>query len=331
MAPKYLSSLLLAGSATAAAGFQLHGHLNALAANNAVNAAATTDAGYQACTSVSSLVLSCSAAGSLADNIPEASQAACVCCQGQSELDPQYSNCAAYINTALQNPSLGSVYGAVYTFCAEYSCGAAAAPSTTTTTQPPTTVAFITTSRAATITSAASVVPAACASVVSIASRCANGDSEDEILSCLCHDTSGKTDTQVEEWASSCLPWAQSNSLQQDVTVIQALESVCTAGAGAVSSLSSQASTSTSDDDDGGFTVTTNRPAFGLPTAGGTAASDPAASTATQTRVVETEAPAVTSSTSSAAAGVMVQQPLGGVAAWVVNGLVAVAGWFVVL
>lgn len=106
MAPKkYLSSLLLAGSATA---FQFHGHLNALAANNAVNAVATTDAGYQACTSVSSLVLSCSAAGSLADNIPEASQAACVCCQGQSELDPQYSSCAAYINTALQNPSLGS-------------------------------------------------------------------------------------------------------------------------------------------------------------------------------------------------------------------------------
>lgn len=111
--------------------------------------------------------------------------------------------------------------------------------------------------------------------------------------------------------------------------MIQALESICTAGTGAVSSLSAQASTSTSDDDDG-FTVTTSRPAFGLPTAGGTAASDPAASTATQTRVVETEAPAVTSSTSSAA-GVMVQQPLGGVAAWVVNGLVAVAGWFVVL
>ncbi|KAK3486011.1 uncharacterized protein B0T23DRAFT_243806 [Neurospora hispaniola] len=326
MALKYLSPLILAGSATATAGFQFHGHLNALAANNAVNAAATTDAGYQACTSVSSVVLSCSAAGSLADNIPEASQAACVCCQGQSELDPQYSSCAAYINTALQNPSLGSVYGAVYTFCAEYSCGAAAAPSTTTT-QPPTTVAFITTSRA-TITSAASV-PAACASVVSIASRCANGNGEDEILSCLCHDTSGKTNTQVEEWASSCLPWAQSNSLQQDVTVIQALESVCTAGAGAVSSLSAQASTSTSDDD-GGFTVTTSRPAVGLPTAGGTVASDPVASTATQTRVVETEAPAVTSSTSSAA-GVMVQQPLGGVAAWVVNGLVAVAGWFVVL
>ncbi|KAL0471603.1 hypothetical protein QR685DRAFT_519581 [Neurospora intermedia] len=323
MAPKkYLSSLLLAGSATA---FQFHGHLNALAANNAVNAVATTDAGYQACTSVSSLVLSCSAAGSLADNIPEASQAACVCCQGQSELDPQYSSCAAYINTALQNPSLGSVYGAVYTFCAEYSCGAA--PSTTATTQPPTTVGFITTSRA-TITSAASV-PAACASVVSIASRCANGDSEDEIVSCLCHDTSGKAITQVEELASSCLPWARRNS-PQDVTVIQALESVCAVGAGTVSSLPGQASTTTSDND-GGFTVTTSRPAFGLPTAGGTAAaSDPVASTATQTRVVETEAPAVTSSTSSAA-GVMVQQPLGGVAAWVVNGLVAVAGWFVMI
>lgn len=109
MAPKkYLSpALLLAGSATA---FQFHGRLNDLAANNAVNARAiaTTDAGYKACTAVSSVVMSCSAAGSIADSVPEASQAACVCCQGQNELDPVYSSCAAYVNTALQDPSLAS-------------------------------------------------------------------------------------------------------------------------------------------------------------------------------------------------------------------------------
>ena len=105
MAPKYLSSLLLAGSATA---FQFSGHLNALAANNAIDGPATTDAGYQACTTVSAVIMSCSAAGSIADSVPEASQAACVCCQGNNELDPKYSSCAAYINTALSEPSLGS-------------------------------------------------------------------------------------------------------------------------------------------------------------------------------------------------------------------------------
>ncbi|KAK3337903.1 hypothetical protein B0H65DRAFT_306974 [Neurospora tetraspora] len=318
MAPKYLSPLLLAGSATATA-FQFHGHLNALAANNAVNAVATTDAGYKACTAVSSVVMSCSAAGSVADNVPEASQAACVCCQGQNELDSQYSSCAAYINTALQNPSLGSIYDAVYTICADYKCGAAAVPSTT---QPPATAA---TTSFATITSAPAV-PAACSSVVSIASRCSGGN-EDEILSCLCHDTSGKTNTQVQNWASSCLPWAKSNS-PEDVTVVEALESICTAIAG--SSLSAKATKSSSGDDN--LTVT-NRPAFGLPT--GTAGSNDDVSTATQTRIVETEAPAVTSSRSvtsnrSSAAGVMVQQPLGGVAAWVVNGLLAVAGYLVI-
>lgn len=103
---KYLSPLLLAGSATA---FEFYGlGLKALAANNAVNAAASTDAGYKACNSVSSVVMSCSAAGSIAESVPEASQAACVCCQGNSELDPVYSNCAAYVSTALQNPSLAS-------------------------------------------------------------------------------------------------------------------------------------------------------------------------------------------------------------------------------
>ena len=104
MALKYLSPLLLAGSATA---LEFHGlGLKALAANNAVNAAATTDAGFKACNSVSSVVMSCSAAGSIADNIPEASQAACVCCQGNNELDPAYSSCANYVSTALQQPSL---------------------------------------------------------------------------------------------------------------------------------------------------------------------------------------------------------------------------------
>ena len=106
MALKYLSPLLLAGSATA---FEFHGlGLKALAANNAVNAAATTDAGFKACNSVSSVVMSCSAAGSIADNVPEASQAACICCRGNNELDPIYSNCAAYVSTVVQNPSLAA-------------------------------------------------------------------------------------------------------------------------------------------------------------------------------------------------------------------------------
>ncbi|KAK3953457.1 hypothetical protein QBC32DRAFT_118674 [Pseudoneurospora amorphoporcata] len=311
MASKYLSPLLLAGSAAA---FQFHGNLNRLAANNAVNAVATTDAGFKACAAVSSVVMSCSAAGSVAENVPEASQAACVCCQGNNELDPVYSSCAAYVNTALQDPSLAAVYGAVYTVCASYRCGAAAAP---TTTEPPTTVA---TTIRATITSAP-VVPAACSSVVSIASRCAAG-AEDKVLSCLCHDTSGKTNTQVQNWASSCLPWAKSNS-PEDVTVVEALETICAAGAGA-SSLSAKATESSGDE-----SSVTNRPAFGLPTGTASSRDDDVTTSATQTRIVETEAPAVSSSRSSAAGG-LVQQPLGGVAAWVVNGLVAVAGYLVV-
>lgn len=101
-----------------------------------------------------------------------------------------------------------SVYGAVYTLCANYKCGAAAAPSTTKPPAPPPTTAK------PTVTSAP--IPAACSSVVSIANRCANGD-EEEILSCLCHDASGKTNTQVQNWASSCLPYAKSEA-PEDVT-----------------------------------------------------------------------------------------------------------------
>lgn len=111
--------------------------------------------------------------------------------------------------------------------------------------------------------------------------------------------------------------------------MVEVLETICAAGAGAGSSLSVKATQSSGGEDESSLT---NRPAFGLPT--GTASSsdvdDDVTTAVTQTRIVETEAPAVSSSRSSAAGAMMVQQPLGGVAAWVVNGLVAVAGYLVV-
>lgn len=326
MAPKkYISSLFLAG--TSATAFQFHGRLNNLAANNAVNAVATTDAGYKACTAVSSVVMSCSAAGSIADSVPEASQAACVCCQGQNELDPVYSSCAAYVKTALQDPSLAAVYDAVFTVCASYECGAAAAPSTT---RQPTSVVQPTTTARATITSVP-VMPAACSSVVSIADRCekSGGDDASALVSCLCHDTSGKTNTQVQNWASSCLPWAKTES-PNDVSALETFESICTAGLAAESSSLSAKATQSGN---GGSSVA-NRPAFGFPTGSAGGSDDDMTTAPTQTgrTAEETDAPASVSSSRSSAAGVGMgqQQPLGAVAKWVVNGLVAVAGFLVV-
>lgn len=111
--------------------------------------------------------------------------------------------------------------------------------------------------------------------------------------------------------------------------MVEALQTICAAGAD-TGSLSAKATQSSTDDEPSSVT---NRPAFGLPT--GTAGSSDddgdETTTATQTRSAGTQASstAVSSSRSSAAGG-LVQQPLSGVAAWVVNGLVAVAGYLVV-
>lgn len=102
---------------------------------------------------------------------------------------------------------------------------------------------------------------------------------------------------------------------------LEAFESICTAGLAAddSSSLSAKAT---------GASSVTNRPAFGLPT--GSAGGDEVTTTQT-TNAEETDAPTFSSSRSSAAGvGMAQQQPLGGVAKWVVNGLVAVAGFLVV-
>ncbi|KAK3398255.1 hypothetical protein B0T20DRAFT_203527 [Sordaria brevicollis] len=322
MAPKkYLCPvLLLAGSASASL---FNGRINNLAANNVVNARAiaTTDAGYKACATVSAVVMSCSKAGSIADNVPEATQKACVCCNGQNELDPVYSSCAAYVNTALQAPSLAQLYNDVFTVCAGYKCGAAAAPSTTTS---PSSVTTAPTTSKATITSAP-VIPAACNSVVSIASRCEGsaGDDKSAIVSCLCHDTSGKTNTQIQNWASSCLPWAEKESTE-DVTALEAFESICTAG------LPSDDDTSSTTQSSSGQS---NRPAFAVPSTAGSVDEPPRPTQGTGGNAEQTYEPAGVSSSRSSAAGVgmgVQHQPLGGVARWVVNGLVAVAGLLVV-
>ncbi|KAH8681455.1 hypothetical protein BX600DRAFT_429390 [Xylariales sp. PMI_506] len=230
----HFSSLLLAGPAAAQL-FTAPAVLNA-----AANAAATTGAGYSACVTAAGAIDYCSSAIPDFDNAPATEVAQCLCCSSTA-YDPSFfdgyaQTCATYVKTALPaSTDLYSAYSSLGSFCEVEGnvCagggggGVTATPTATAKTSQPT------------ITEAATV-PAACSTVLSILSFCADGDTAFLELpiqtqaECYCYlsDTIAHTITWAPDlfdgYGSQCAQWAKTAD-PTDYSALAVYGTVCSA------------------------------------------------------------------------------------------------------
>ncbi|KAK0636847.1 hypothetical protein B0T17DRAFT_91850 [Bombardia bombarda] len=241
MAPKLLSALMLAHSVTATLNQAIHVNVIATIVA-AADPTATNDPGYLACSAAASAVSWCQVHSSLQTTLPTATILDCLCCEAGQELDDIYSSCASYIyysGSAGQEEAYTTAYELYQVCSAGDTCaygggGTGVLPSTTTR---PTVSSF---SQAATGTRSSSVpvtaIPPACSSLVSVYNECSESISGFatatassivyELASCACYDNSGTFNTQLDDWASSCAPWART-SATDDYALVSVFQSFC--------------------------------------------------------------------------------------------------------
>lgn len=191
---------------------------------NIIAAAVATDSGSDACSTAIDALNNCIAITSF-DSLPEATQAACLCCDSGSglELDGIYSNCASYIEDNFpRSTDEYSLNSAAATYCAVAgpTCPNGGGLATGT----------------ATATSGGDdAVPAACTNAISIASSCADElpgiatMRDSDIASCVCYTDAGTTSTfttAFDDYASSCAVWAKTAD-PSDYPAFSALEGFC--------------------------------------------------------------------------------------------------------
>ncbi|KAK4192401.1 hypothetical protein QBC35DRAFT_222004 [Podospora australis] len=188
------------------------------------------------CAPAASRVRGCNDAGYADENVPFATLLSCLCCRSGTTFLPAYSTCASYLfNEATGNAasSLGPAMVTFYSACSREGSGLCA-PSTTRLAT--ITGAFLETSTTRTGTSRRSTItsmPRACSSVASKVNSC-SGElgagtrrvPESEAAECLCEDTFGTYNTALDDWASSCAPWARTMATE-DYVVISRLRSIC--------------------------------------------------------------------------------------------------------
>ncbi|KAK9771318.1 hypothetical protein SCAR479_12051 [Seiridium cardinale] len=196
----------------------------------ALNAAATTDAGYSACVTAQAAAESCSSAIGDWDNAPYSEIAQCLCCSGTTWspdlFDDNAETCASWIRTELpKSTSAYSAYSTLADFCESEGNVCASGSITATATRTGSAVS-------GTITSVAS----GCYSLLDIMSECAESDSDivtatpKSQASCLCYSSNSQTTTWIPDYfdgfASECADWA-STADTSDYSAYSKLATFC--------------------------------------------------------------------------------------------------------
>ncbi|KAL2267013.1 hypothetical protein VTJ83DRAFT_4290 [Remersonia thermophila] len=172
--------------------------------------------GYDSCLVVEDLILGCDEEGRFDATAAPGAAERCLCCAGTHPLSTYYSSCASFVLNSASGPDASTVYSVVsdiYATCKrDITCrrGATATGLSPTTTRSP--------------------APAACSSMADIWNSCIfkldpTADGYD-MASCVCSDSAGKRNTDIQDHASSCYPYARV-SMSTNSQLVSALASVC--------------------------------------------------------------------------------------------------------
>lgn len=144
------------------------------------------------CAIAESVLNACVSSGLVAAGVPAASQQACLCCSDGAAVAGQYSSCATFL--AKESPTESSLLSAIATIYGVCATGSTcAAPSETQAPPPP-----------------------ECTSVANLWRECAESSPRletaalGELAGCLCVDGRGAFNTQFDDYAKMCAPWAKS-------------------------------------------------------------------------------------------------------------------------
>ncbi|KAK3312418.1 hypothetical protein B0H66DRAFT_538706 [Apodospora peruviana] len=269
-----ISALTLAHTAAAL----LDGHIDVNVVANVLAQATTTNEGLLACATADAILNSCYSAGSLEPTLPTATIANCLCCYQDVELDVVYLACASYVYytepTAVDAFSTAS---SLYEICdAAGTCrapGGAAQPTPPPAPPPPpppedptTTIPPVVETPPAPppdTTPGLVSVPPVCNSLVDFYNGCSSaipGFSTapvGELASCFCYDGSGSYNTDIQDLADGCAPWAKTAD-PSDYTLIEVLQTFCDVyGAAAAEPTPTTTSKLTLTNGGGGTTRTT--------------------------------------------------------------------------
>lgn len=184
-----LSLALLQGAATAL----LDAHIVTVHRISSlhVRALAARDIGGE-CAIAESVLNACVSSGLVAAGVPAASQQACLCCSDGAAVAGQYSSCATFL--AKESPTETSLLSAIATIYGVCATGSTCAVPTQTQ-EPP---------------------PPECTSVANLWRECAESSPRletaalGELAGCLCGDGRGGFNTQFDDYARTCAPWAES-------------------------------------------------------------------------------------------------------------------------
>jgi hypothetical protein len=156
-----------------------------------VRALAARDIGGE-CAVAESVLNACVNSGVVAAGVPATSQQACLCCTDGAAVAGQYSSCATFL--AKESPTETSLLSAIATLYGVCATGnTCAAPSETQAPPPP-----------------------ECTSVANLWRECAETSPQletaalPELARCLCYDGRGTFNTEFDDYAKTCAPWAQS-------------------------------------------------------------------------------------------------------------------------
>ncbi|KAK0750927.1 hypothetical protein B0T18DRAFT_289075, partial [Schizothecium vesticola] len=144
------------------------------------------------CAVAESVLNACVTSGLVAAGVPAGSQQACLCCTDGAAVAGQYSSCATFL--AKESPTETSLLSAIATLYGVCATGSTcAAPSETQAPPPP-----------------------ECTSVANLWRECAESSPQletaalPELARCLCYDGRGTFNTEFDDYAKTCAPWAQS-------------------------------------------------------------------------------------------------------------------------
>jgi hypothetical protein len=157
-----------------------------------VRALAARDIGGE-CAVAESVLNACVTSGFVAAGVPAASQHACLCCTDGAAVAGQYSSCATFL--AKESPTETSLLSAIATLYGVCATGSTCAAPTSETQAPP---------------------PPECTSVANLWRACAESSPQletaalPELAGCLCYDGRGTFNTEFDDYAKTCAPWAQS-------------------------------------------------------------------------------------------------------------------------
>ncbi|KAK4163197.1 hypothetical protein QBC43DRAFT_320151 [Cladorrhinum sp. PSN259] len=193
----------------------------------------TNNPGLTACSVANAVFSNCDNRGVLEATAPVASVRDCLCCFSSTALYPIYSSCASYVSNAL--PAQSTIYSAMselWDACSALGTGlcargAAASPTLIGGGGP---IATTTTTRVISTTA-----PPACTSVAVLLRSCSSkmgaafSTARDYVVaSCLCADAAGDPNTSIEDYASSCAPFAKT-AATQDYDLVSILQTFCDA------------------------------------------------------------------------------------------------------